>query len=204
MTDAHSDRRRDQLLLGDEHLEVSVGISPGELFRIRRVANLAVHRHHGLASADRLQGVAVSFARRNLVPFRIGRQDHVDLAVGECRRSWLRLDAVDAKMADATELNNGALLHVGWQGFSVPVLFVLDLAETLAFDGAGDDDRRLAGSLASLLHRLVDLLRIVAIDDNSPTTEGLDSISIDLRLPLIFGRASLAQPVDVEDGGEVG
>ena len=50
---AHGDAHRggDQLLLGDEHLEVPLGVGLGELIGERRVAHLAVHGHHVGADA---------------------------------------------------------------------------------------------------------------------------------------------------------
>ena len=85
----------------------------------------------------------------------------------------------------------------------MPAVFVLDLAEALALDGARDHDRGLAGGLARLLQCLIDLLQIVAIDHDGAASERLDPVPVMVGLPFVFGRAALAEPVDIEDGGEV-
>ena len=85
----------------------------------------------------------------------------------------------------------------------MPAVLVLDLAESLPLDGARDHDGRLAGRLARLLQGLVDLLHVVAIDDDGAATEGLDPVAIDIGLPFVLGRSPLAEPIDIEDGGEV-
>ena len=85
----------------------------------------------------------------------------------------------------------------------MPAILVLDLAEAFALDGPGDHDGRLAGGLAGLAQRLVDLLHVVAVDDDGSAAKGLDPITVDIGFPFVFGWAALAKPVDVEDGGEI-
>ena len=64
---AEADRGGDQLLLGDEHLEVALGAGLGELVGEGRVADLAVDGHHVGADAQRGQRVAVGLAGGHLV-----------------------------------------------------------------------------------------------------------------------------------------
>src|SRR6202022_1519049 len=84
-----------------------------------------------------------------------------------------------------------------------PVALVLDFPEPFPPEGARNHNRRLAGCLPRLLQGLVDLLQVVAIDDDRPAAEGLNSVTIDIRLPFVLSRSALAEAVDVEDGGEV-
>jgi hypothetical protein len=61
------DRRGDQLLLGDVHLEVTLGKRLRELIRVGRVRDLAVERDDAAVRlADREQRVAVRLPRRDL------------------------------------------------------------------------------------------------------------------------------------------
>jgi len=62
-----ADRGRDQLLLGDEHLEVALGVGLGELVGEGRVADLAVHGDHVGTDAERGQRVPVGLAGGHLL-----------------------------------------------------------------------------------------------------------------------------------------
>ena len=62
-----ADRGGDHLLLGDEHLEVAVGVGLGELVGVGRVADLAVQRDDVAARAQRAQRVAVRLAGGDLL-----------------------------------------------------------------------------------------------------------------------------------------
>src|SRR5207302_270076 len=110
---------------------------------------------------------------------------------------------LDAQIAHTPELGDGARSHIRWQRLAVPVLLVLDLAESLALDGAGDDYRRVLIAAARLGQCLVDLAQVVPVDENWPAAERLDTLAIHVEIPLVFGGAALAQPVDVEDGTKV-
>ena len=70
---AEADGGCHQLLLGDVHLEVALGILVGELVSVGRVAHLAVHRHHIAAGAKSSQRLAVGLARSDLVPDGVAR-----------------------------------------------------------------------------------------------------------------------------------
>ena len=61
----------------------------------------------------------------------------------------------------------------------------------------------LSPPLASRRERVVDLVEVVAVDDDRPASEGLDAVLVDVEVPLVLGGPALAEAVDVEDGGEV-
>ena len=70
-TDSHPDSSCDHLLLGDEHLEIPLGVHLGEFFGVGGVAHLPVQDDHVRTAPDRLQGLAESHPRGNLVAYRI-------------------------------------------------------------------------------------------------------------------------------------
>src|SRR5438094_6308202 len=200
---AHPDRGGDQLLLGDEDLEVAIRVRLSELLGESRVADLAVHRDDGPTRPQRLERVPVRLAGRHLVALLIGWDRDLDPGVLDRRLAGFRLHPIDAEMAHGAQLAYGALRHVGGQGLAVPVLFVLDLAEALALDRARDHDGGLGGGLARLPQRLVDLLEVVTVDDNRTAATGLDPVAVDIGLPFVFGGSPLSEAIDVEDGGEI-
>ena len=64
----HPDRGRDELLLGDEHLEVAVRVRLAEVLGVRRVRDLAVERDDVAADVrQRRDRLAVGLAGRDLV-----------------------------------------------------------------------------------------------------------------------------------------
>ena len=112
MADAHGDGGRDHLLLGDEHLEVSVGIGLGELLGKGGVAHLAIQRHYGRPSAERLEGVAVGLSGGDLLPFLIGGERDDRWRIFDDGLAGLRLQPVDAQVPDAAQLLDRAFRHV--------------------------------------------------------------------------------------------
>src|SRR2546426_362799 len=153
MAHAHPNGRGDQLLLGDKHLEVTLRIGLGELLSEGGGANLSVHCHYRWSSANGFERIAIGFAGRHPVPLLIGRKGDRHLAVldGGLARLWLQ--PIDPEVADAAQLRDGALRHLGGQGLAVPALFVLDLTKALALDRSSDHDRRLTRSLTRLRQR---------------------------------------------------
>src|SRR5919109_2991246 len=204
MANAHTNGRGDQLLLGDEHLEIALRICLSELFGKCGVADFAVHGDHGGPCAQRLESIAIGLPGSYFVSFLVCRQGYVRLPIFDRGHAGFGFLAVDPEVTDATELSNSALRHIGWQRLPVPVLLVLDLAEAFAFDGTGDDHGGLTSSLPGLFQCLVDLLQVMAVDDDSAATEGLHPIAIHVGLPLILRWTTLAEAVDIEDRGEVG
>ena len=72
--DAEPDRRRDHLLLGDEHLEVAPGVRLGELHGVGGVADLTVEGHHPRpVRAQGDQRVAVRLTGGDLLAQRVRR-----------------------------------------------------------------------------------------------------------------------------------
>src|SRR5438093_2685095 len=203
MARAHTNRRGDQLLLGDEHFEVALRIGLRELLGEGGVAHLSVHRHHRGPGSESFERIPVGFAGRHLVPFLIGREGDVDLAIldGWLARLWFQ--SIDPEMTDPAQLRDGTLRHIWGQRLAMPAILVLDLSEALSLDGACDHHRRLSGSLPRLLQGLIDLLQVVAIDHDGAASERLDPVAIMVGLPFVFGWAPLAEPVDIEDRGEV-
>ena len=98
---AHPHRGRDQLLLRDPHLEEPVGVRLGELVRVRRVGDLAVHGDDLRDRRQSDQRVAVCLAGRDLVLCLVGRQDRLNRHGPSRRRRALRLLGLDLEVADA-------------------------------------------------------------------------------------------------------
>src|SRR5262245_57646367 len=118
--------------------------------------------------------------------------------------SRLGLRGLNRDMPYAAQLRDGPLRHVGRQRPAMPAVFVLDLREAFAFQCPGDDDGRLACGLACPGKGGVDLLDVVAIDQYRESAEGLRPLTIDVNVPAVLGLATLAEPVDVEYGCQVG
>ena len=85
---------------------------------------------------------------------------------------------------------------------AVPALAVLDLVEAAALAGAGDDHRGLV-RLGGPGERAVDLAQVVAVDGHGVAAERLGPLDVRLGVPAQFGRAALAEAVDVDDRGQV-
>ena len=92
----HADRRRDHLLLRDEHLEVAVRVRLAEHLRVRRVRDLAVDRHDvAVDRAERGDRLAVGLAGRDLLAERPRsaarrRGRRTCAGRGRRRRAWRR------------------------------------------------------------------------------------------------------------------
>src|ERR1700731_2243066 len=110
---------------------------------------------------------------------------------------------MDAQVSLAAQLCDGLLCEIGRQRLAVPAVLVLDLLESLALDGARDDDARPVAARPCGLERLVDLDQVVPVDDDRPASERLDAVAVDVEIPFVFGWSALAEPVDVEDRGEI-
>ena len=116
-----------------------------------------------------------------------------------------RQRAADQQAAFAAQFRDGPGGHVGREGLAVPALVVLDLREPASLDGAGQYHRGLAGSvLRDGAEGLVDAGEVVAVDSQHPRAECLGALLVGGQVPLQLGGAALAQPVDVDDRGQVG
>ena len=85
----------------------------------------------------------------------------------------------------------------------MPAFFVLDERHTLALHGPGKDRGRSAGSARAAV-RVVDLGRIVPVDDDRIDAEGAHARGVRTHIPLELGGPALTQAVNVKDRGEIG
>ena len=82
-------------------------------------------------------------------------------------------------------------------------VLVLDRRHALPLLRAGDDDRRPAGCRDGLRIGLVDRLEVVAVDLDRVPAERLGARRVRVEIPAHHRLAALAEPVDVDDRGEV-
>ena len=108
---------------------------------------------------------------------------------------------LEPEIADAAELRDRALRVV--ERLAVPALVVLDRGHALALQRSREDRRRLAGLRLGLRVRAVDLLDVVAVDLDRVPAERAGPLGEDGRVPADHRLAALAEPVDVDDRGEV-
>ena len=202
-THLQADRRGDHLLLGDEHLEVALGVRLGEQLGERRVRNLAVERDDvGALGPERRERVAVGPPGRDLVVRAPARPLHAVTRVDLPRRTVaFGLCHLDAQRAHAAELLN-RLLGVG-QGLAVLALEILDLAGSLSLLGPGHDDGRAAFHVRRLRERTVDLLDVVTVDLDRVPAEGASTLGVGVEIPAVHRLARLAEAVHVDDRREV-
>ena len=116
----------------------------------------------------------------------------------------LRRLTVHTQVAFAAQFLDGPLGHVRRQRLPVPAILVLDLAEALAFDGAGQDHGRLAAGLAGVAQGAIDLGQVMAVDQHRVAAERLDARRVDVHMPAVLGFAPLTQAVHVHDRRQVG
>ena len=115
-----------------------------------------------------------------------------------------RLGAAQHQVADAAELGDGPVGHVGRERLAVPAVLVLDLGEALALDRLGQDHRRPAArGVPGERHRLVDGGEVVPVDRQHPRAERLHPPRVLRQVPADVGLAALAEPVDVGDRDQV-
>jgi len=81
-------------------------------------------------------------------------------------------------------------------------LLVLELRHALGLDGPARITLGRPGPIGPRQRR-VDGREVVAVDDERPGAEGLDSGGVAVEVPFELGRPALAEPVHVDDGGEV-
>ena len=169
---------------------------------VRRVRHLAVERDDVRAHrAERRDGVAVGLARRDLLAEVPGRQlpalrlEDVRLAVA------LRRADVDGELAVAAELLDRALGVL--ERLAVLAGLVLDRLDALALLRLGDDHRRAALGLRRLGEGGVDRLVVMAVDRDRVPAEGFRAAHVGVEVPADHRLARLAEPVDVDDRGEV-
>ena len=137
------DRGRDELLLGDEHLEVAVRVRLAEVLGVRRVRDLAVERDDVAADVgQRGDRLAVGLAGGDLVAELVGRQRAAG-RLEDVRLAGLAACATSTdQVALAAELRDRRLGVV--ERLAVLAGLVLDRLDALALLGLGDDRDRLA------------------------------------------------------------
>jgi hypothetical protein len=108
-------------------------------------------------------------------------------------------------VALAAKLDDGSFGHFRRERPAVPAFSVLDLGEAAALAGAGQDDGRLVpAQVAGLGHGPVDRRDVVAVDGEHPGPERGRPPVVGVQVPGKLGGTALAEPVDVDDGDEVG
>ncbi len=82
-------------------------------------------------------------------------------------------------------------------------LAVLDGRHALALEGAGEDRGGLSGGGPGLAEGAVDRADVVPVDLDGVPAEGLEAAGVGVQVVAVPGRSALAEPVDVDDRGEV-
>ncbi len=199
--DGHPHGGGDELLLGDVHLEVALGIHLGELLGVGGVAHLPVEGDDVAAGADRGQRLAEGQPGGDFGAELVAGQAH--FAAGpDPGGGRLRPRPGDRDVAFPAQLDDGPLGHFRGQRPAVPALAVLHLGEPLSLEGAGQDHRGLA-RVAHGRERLVDLAEVVPVDGDGTAAERLNPFGICLQIPAQLGRAALAEAVHIDDRGQV-
>ena len=199
--DLHADRGGDHLLLGDVHLEETVRGGLLEVFGVGGIGDLRVE-HHDVAArrAERGERLAVRLARREGLGVALerdrararGRPGHPALGLRDRERAVRAL----------AELRERLTLLVGVERLPMPAFLVLEEGHASAFQRARDDRRRpLRAARAS--EGIVDLGEVVAVDDERVHPEGAHAGRVGVEIPSELRRATLPEPVDVEDRDEV-
>ena len=131
--DLHPDRRADQLLLGDVHLEVPLGERLAEELGVRRVVDLAVERDDArIVGAEAGQRLAVGLPRRDLRAHLVARTARRRRSRSVCALALGGLGTSTRIVADAAELLQRLLGVLGGHRLAVPAGLVLDLRVALA------------------------------------------------------------------------
>lgn len=85
----------------------------------------------------------------------------------------------------------------------MPTVLVFEFRHAFGLYGASQDHARAVRIGPGLTQRLVDGEQVMAVDDQGPGAERLDPRRVALEIPFQLGGTALAEPVDVDDGGEV-
>src|SRR5215469_138304 len=165
MSHAHRYRCSHQLLFGNEHLKVAIGMSLGKFFGKGRVAYLAIHPNHiRVGIAERLQRIAVGLARGNGVFTVILRQLQRLLRRLRGGLAILRLMHRENLAAYRVKLLERLLFLLLIERFAMPAIDILQEGDTFALDGLGNNRSRRAIWLHRLSIRLVYLIIVVPIN----------------------------------------
>ncbi len=202
-----SDGGGHELLLGDKHFEVAVGVVVSEFCSAGGVADFAVQRHDsGVSCAQGDQRGAVGSSGGDLVAQRVAR---LTLRTGSpgCR-SWCgalarrRFGTGDGQLCDVAKLSQGPFGHLGWKRLAVPAFLIFDLTESASLDGFRQDYRG-RRCLTRRGECAVDVLQVVPVDGDRPGAEGFNASRVGRQVPAQFGWSALPEPVHVDNDGEV-
>ena len=197
------DRRRDHLLLGDVHLEEPVRVRVAEDLGEGRVRHLAVERDDvSPLAAERGKRLAVGLARRDLGADLVARPV-LGRRLEAVRLAVVRLRHRDDVVADPAHLRKRLLGVLGRGRLAVPAALVLQLRVALALDRLGDDRGRTTGGRLRLAVGRVDLLDVVPVDLDRVPAERAEALGVRGEIPAVHRLAALAEPVHVDDRGQV-
>ena len=89
------------------------------------------------------------------------------------------------------------------EGLAVPIEFIGDQAEAVAFDGAGDDGLRLAFGGLGAIEGGEDGGDVMTVNDLGIEAFGFEFQAIAFHIVLVHGGFALAEAVDISDDGEI-
>ena len=197
-----ADGGRDQLLLGDVHLEVPLRDAPRRTARCRsscrprrRARRSARPRCRARPAPRRSRGGSPPSRPPASSPPAPPRS-RTGAACAAARNA-----RAHGQVAQAAELADRRL-GIG-ERLAVEAVAVLDRAHALALDRARDDRDRLPVAGQRLLVGAVDLVEVVAVDLDRPPAERLRPPHIRGGVPAEHRLAALAEPVHVDDRDQV-
>ncbi len=117
------------------------------------------------------------------------------------RRAGLGRGDLDREVALAAELLDRRLGLV--ERLAVLAGLVLDGLDALALLRLGEDHRRLPGRRDRLVVGALDRVDVVAVDRDRVPAEALGAAHVAVEVPAVHRLARLAEPVDVDDRGQV-
>lgn len=85
----------------------------------------------------------------------------------------------------------------------MPVKFVFDFGEVLAFEGLGDDSRWLVFLVATVLKSLDDFDQVVAVNFSHVPPESSETVFESLGIVLELSFLTLTQTVHINNAGQV-
>src|SRR5207253_5733836 len=103
-------------------------------------------------------------------------------------------DGERARPGLATQLRDRLLRLLGVERLAMPTFFVLEERHALALHGPREDRGRPSGGARAAI-RVVDLGRIVPVDDDRIDAEGARARGVRTHVPLEFGGPALTQAV---------
>ena len=193
-----TDRRRNHQLLGDVHLEETLGKRFAENVGKRRVGNFGIQCDDTfIGSANGFQGIAISFAARDFFAQRVFGEFNRVTSSTRCRSFGLL--HFDNQVVFAAQFFNrrSGLLFV--QRFAVPARLIRGERDAVTFFGFGDDAKRQIGVLRRA-KRVAHFVEIVSVDFNRVPAESARASGVSARIPAQHGFAALTQTVHVDDG----